>query len=61
MSVKEYVANGFDAVQDKESEGKVEIVDSIFHQGRVKVMFKRSLTTDGEFDVQIPSEKFSCD
>jgi mono/diheme cytochrome c family protein len=57
-SVKEYVANGFDAIADKESEGKVEIVDSIFHQGRVKVMFKRSLTTEGEFDVQIPSEKF---
>ena len=58
VNVKEYVANGFDAVADKESEGKVEIVDSIFHQGRVKVMFKRALTTEGEFDVQIPSEQF---
>lgn len=58
VSVKEFVANGFDAIADKESEGKVEIVDSIFHQGRVKVMFKRSLTTEGEFDVQIPSEQF---
>ncbi|MBC8286001.1 MAG: c-type cytochrome [Nitrospinae bacterium] len=58
VSVKEVVGNGFDAIADKESEGKVEVVDSIFHQGRVKVMFKRSLTTEGEFDVQIPSEKF---
>jgi len=58
VNVKEFVANGFDAVADKESEGKVEVVDSIFKQGRVKVMFKRSLTTEGEFDVQIPSEKF---
>ena len=58
VSVKETVGNGFDAIADKESEGKVEVVDSIFHQGRVKVMFKRSLTTEGEFDVQIPSEKF---
>jgi len=58
MSVSETVGFGFDALQDKESEGKVEIVDSIFHQGRVKVMFKRSLATDGEFDVQIPTEQF---
>jgi mono/diheme cytochrome c family protein len=58
MSVKEFVGNGFDAISDKESEGKVEIVDSIYHQGRVKVMFKRSLKTEGEFDVQIPSEQF---
>lgn len=57
-SVKEFVANGYDAIADKESEGKVEIVDSIFRQGRVKVMLKRALTTEGEFDVQIPSEKF---
>jgi len=58
VSVTETVGNGFDAIADKESEGKVEVVDSIYHQGRVKVMFKRSLTTDGEFDVQIPSEQF---
>ena len=58
VSVKETVANGFDAIADKESESKVEVVDSIFHQGRVKIMFKRSLTTEGEFDVQIPQEQF---
>jgi len=58
VSVTETVGNGFDAISDKESEGKVEVVDSIYHQGRVKVMFKRSLTTEGEFDVQIPSEQF---
>ena len=58
VSVAEFKGNGFDAIADKESEGKVEVVDSIFHQGRVKVMFKRSLTTEGADDVQIPSEKF---
>tara|TARA_Y100001936_G_scaffold100513_1_gene98857 strand:+ start:1665 stop:3458 length:1794 start_codon:yes stop_codon:yes gene_type:complete len=57
VSVKELLGNGFDAIQEKEG-GKVEVVDSIFHQGRVKVMFKRALTTDGENDVQIPSEQF---
>ena len=56
--VEETVGFGFDAIQAKESEGKVQIVDSIFHQGRVKIMFKRDLATDGEFDVQIPTEKF---
>ena len=58
VSVAEFKGNGFDAIADKESEGKVEVVDSIFHQGRVKVMFKRALTTEGADDVQIPSEKF---
>ncbi len=58
VKVEELVGHGFDAVSDKESESKVQIVDSIFHQGRVKVMFKRDLATDGEFDVQIPTEKF---
>ena len=58
VSVAEFKGNGFDAISEKESEGKVEVVDSIFHQGRVKVMFKRSLTTEGEDDVQIPQEKF---
>ena len=58
VSVAEFKGNGFDAISDKESEGKVEVVDSIFHQGRVKVMFKRSLTTEGADDVQIPSEQF---
>ena len=58
VSVKETVGNGFDAIAEKDSEGKVEVVDSIFHQGRVKIMFKRSLKTEGEFDVQIPTEQF---
>jgi len=58
VSVQETVGNGFDAIADKESESKVEVVDSIFHQGRVKVMFKRSLTTEGENDVQIPVKQF---
>ena len=58
VTVQEFKGNGFDAISEKESEGKVEVVDSIFHQGRVKVMFKRSLTTEGADDVQIPSEQF---
>ncbi len=57
-SVEETVGLGFDAVSAKEYEGKVQVVDSIYKQGRVKIMFKRDLTTDGEFDVQIPTEKF---
>jgi len=58
VNVEEFVGLGFDAVSTKESESKVQVVDSIFHQGRVKIMFKRDLKTDGEFDVQIPTEQF---
>ncbi len=58
VSVTETVGNGFDAIAEKDSESKVEVVDSIFHQGRVKVMFKRSLKTEGENDVQIPVKQF---
>ena len=58
VSVTETVGNGFDAIAEKDSESKVEVVDSIFHQGRVKVMFKRSLKTEGENDVQIPIKQF---
>lgn len=58
VSVEEMVGYGFDALQAKESEAKVQVVDSIYHQGRVKILFKRDLKTDGEFDVQIPTETF---
>ncbi len=58
VSVEEMVGFGFDALQAKESEAKVEVVDSIYHQGRVKILFRRDLKTDGEFDVQIPTETF---
>ena len=58
VSVEEMTGLGFDALSAKESEAKVEVVDSIFKQGRVKVLFKRSLATEGEFDVQIPTETF---
>jgi mono/diheme cytochrome c family protein len=57
-TVSESVGHGFDAVAAKESEPTVTVVDSIFKQGKVSILFKRSLTTEGEFDVQIPSEKF---
>jgi mono/diheme cytochrome c family protein len=58
VTVEETVGYGFDAIKAKESEPKVQVVDSKFHQGRVKIMFKRDLKTDGEFDVQIPTEQF---
>ena len=58
VSVEEIVGRGYDALSAKESEAKVEVVDSIYKQGRVKVLFKRTLATEGEFDVQIPTEQF---
>ena len=53
----ELIGKGFDNVETKEST-TVEIVDSIYKQGRVKVLFKRNLNTEGEDDVQIEVEKF---
>ncbi len=58
VTVEETVGHGFDALSVKESEPKVQVVDSIFKQGKVSILFKRELTTEGEFDVQIPSEQF---
>jgi len=58
VTVEESNGVGFDAVTVKESEPTVKVVDSIFHQGRVKILFHRSLTTDGDMDVQIPAEQF---
>ena len=56
ISVKELVGHGFDAVEPKETPGGVEVVQSKFHQGRVKIMFKRSLSTENpnKTDVQFP-------
>ncbi|MCA9483511.1 MAG: c-type cytochrome [Nitrospina sp.] len=56
ISVKELVGHGFDQVADKEAAGGVQIVQSKFHQGRVKIMFKRALNTDNpnKTDVQFP-------
>ena len=59
LKVHEYIGNGFDAIQEKETEPTVEVVASKFHQGKVRVLFKRALTNDNkETDVQIPSETF---
>jgi len=60
ISVKELVGNGFQAISEKETPGGVEIVNSKYHQGRVKVMFKRSLTTENpdRTDVQIKVESY---
>jgi mono/diheme cytochrome c family protein len=60
VSVKELVGKGFDAITDKETPGGVEVVAAKYHQGRAKIMFKRSLKTDNpdKTDVQIPTETF---
>ena len=60
VSVKELVGRGFDAISDKETPGGVTVVNSKYHQGRVKIMFKRSLTTENpdKTDVQIPVKAF---
>jgi len=60
VSVKELVGRGFDAISEKETPGGVQVVSSKYHQGRVKVMFKRSLATENpdKTDVQIPTEKY---
>lgn len=58
-SVQEIIGHGFDKLEVKESEPNVQVVDSIFRQGMVSVLFRRSLTTDNtDVDVQIPTEKF---
>lgn len=56
IRVEEFVGHGFDKVEKKEVPGGVQVVASKFHQGRVKVMFKRSLTTENpnKTDVQVP-------
>jgi mono/diheme cytochrome c family protein len=60
VSVKEQVGRGFDAVTEKDTPGGVEVVASKYHQGRVKIMFKRSLNTENpdKTDVQIPTQTF---
>jgi len=60
VSVTELVGQGFEDVKEKEVPGGVEVVNAKYHQGRVKVMFKRSLKTENpnKTDVQIPTEQF---
>ena len=60
VSVKELVGKGFDAISEKETPGGVTVVASKYHQGRAKIMFKRSLTTENpnKTDVQIPTKTF---
>lgn len=60
ISVQELVGNGFDAVSEKETPGGVQIVNAKYQQGRVKVMFKRSLKTENpdKTDVQIPIKTY---
>jgi mono/diheme cytochrome c family protein len=60
VSVQEFVGRGFDAISEKETPGGVTVVNSKFHQGRVKIMFKRSLNTENpdKTDVQIPTQTF---
>jgi len=60
VSVKELVGKGFDAISEKATPGGVTVVNSKYHQGRVKIMFKRSLNTENpdKTDVQIPTQTF---
>jgi len=57
LTVEELNGNGFDAVTVKD-ETNVKVVASSYDRGRVKIMFQRALTTEGDMDVQIPSESF---
>jgi hypothetical protein len=58
VTVEELNGNGYQTLAAKDTEPTVKVVDAIYHQGRVKVMFQRALTTDGDMDVQIPAETF---
>ena len=59
IKVVELIGHGFDQVEEKETPPTVEIVNSIYQQGRVKILFKRSLENENkETDVQIPTEQF---
>ena len=59
LKVSEHIGNGFDAITDKETDPTVEVIASKYHQGKVRILFKRALTNDNtETDVQIPSETF---
>lgn len=59
ISIEELNGSGFDAVVKKENEPTVEILDSIYKQGRVKVLLKRSLTNGNlETDIQFPTEQY---
>ncbi|QPJ65435.1 MAG: c-type cytochrome [Candidatus Nitrohelix vancouverensis] len=59
MKVEELNGNGFDAVTVRDNT-VVEVVDSKFIQGRVKVLFRRTLTTENadNLEVQIPKKQF---
>ncbi len=58
VTVEELNGNGYQTLAAKDAEPNVKVVDAIYQQGRVKVMFHRSLATDGDMDVQIPAETF---
>jgi len=64
IKMQEYNSGGYNledpslTLEPKET-ASVEIVDSIFKQGRVKVLLRRSIETDNkETDVQLETEKF---
>jgi len=60
ISITELIGNGFEDVFEKDTPGGVQIVNSKYVQGRVKIMFRRSLTTENpdKTDVQIPVKGF---
>ncbi|PIR00750.1 MAG: cytochrome C [Nitrospinae bacterium CG11_big_fil_rev_8_21_14_0_20_45_15] len=59
VKVTELNAHGFEDVKVRENP-VVEVVDSIYKQGRVKILFRRALTTENadKLEVQIPAQKF---
>ena len=59
VTVDEINGSGFDALTPKETEPTVQVVDSIYKQGKVSILMKRSLTNENlDTDVQIPTETF---
>jgi len=59
IELDELNGTGYEGLIPKETEPTVQLVDSIYHQGRVKILLKRSLETPNkQTDVQIPNEQF---
>jgi hypothetical protein len=59
LSVEEFVGNGYDGLQAKETDPTVQVVSSNYKQGMVSILFRRSLANENkETDVQIPTKSF---
>ena len=58
--LKNWLVRALTPYPKRKTPGGVTVVASKYHQGRVKIMFKRSLTTENanKTDVQIPTKTF---